>query len=71
VRAATNLSARTHPTVFNVKSSRADLETFDTYNQAWAYAQTLGCEFDIEFIPHHLGPQFSNTQPTLIEQSDS
>jgi len=57
--------------VFNVKSSRADLETFDTYNQAWAYAQTLGCEFDIEFIPHHLGPQFSNTQPTLIEQSDS
>ena len=47
------------------------LETFDTYNQAWAYAQTLDCEFDIEFIPHHLEPQFSNTQPTSTEKSDS
>ena len=58
--------------MFNVRSPMDVLETFDTYNQAWAYAQTLGCEFDIEFIPHHLEHQFSHTQPTSSpEQSDS
>ena len=57
--------------MFNVKSRMDHLETFDTYNQAWAYAQTLGCEFDIEFIPHHLEHQFSVTKPTSPEQSDS
>lgn len=57
--------------MFNVKSPMDVLETFDTYNQAWAYAQTLNVEFEIEFIPHHLEHQFSNTQPTSTEQSDS
>ena len=47
------------------------LQSFDTYNQAWAYAQTLDCEFDIEFIPHHLEHQFTGTQPTPPAQSDS
>ena len=58
--------------MFNVKSQRMqEVASFDTYNQAWAYAETLDCEFDIEFIPHHLEPQFSNTQPTSTEKSDS
>ena len=58
--------------MFNVKSQRMQvLQSFDTYNQAWAFAQTLDCEFDIEFIPHHLEHQFSGTQPTPPAQSDS
>ena len=57
--------------MFNVRSPMDVLETFDTYNQAWAYAQTLDCEFDIEFIPHHLEHQFTGTKPTPPEQSDS
>ena len=58
--------------MFNVKSQRMQvLQSFDTYNQAWAYAQTLDCEFDIDFIPHHLEHQFTGTQPTPPAQSDS
>jgi hypothetical protein len=56
--------------MFNVRSPMDVLETFDTYNQAWAYAQTLDCDFDIEFIPHHLEHQFTGTKPTPPEQSD-
>ncbi len=39
------------------------LETFDTYNAAWAYAQTLDVEFEIEFIPHHLEHEVPSTKP--------
>ena len=54
--------------MFLIKNNVDVLETFDTYNAAWAYAQTLDVEYEIEFIPHPLEHEVPSTKPT---QSDS
>ena len=69
VCAATNHSPcpPASPQLFLIKNNVDVLETFDTYNAAWAYAQTLDVEYEIEFIPHHLEHEVQSTKPT---QSD-